>query len=153
MIYVKPSRDKELISNIIKHPVIAETFVDDTPFNINEYEPNISEHLYLLIYKNNTVIGVMICTEINLITLTLHIQILPEHRGKTAFKGAMKCLEWIWSKTRFLKVVAIIPTKYPNVINFTSKCGLEVEGISKDSFQKNNIIYDQVYMGLSRPGI
>ena len=48
------------------------------------------------------------------------------------------------------KIEVTIPSIYQDVLKFIQKQGFKLEGLSKNSYLKNDKLHDQVYLGLER---
>lgn len=134
------------IIRILKHPDIIERISEDG-VDIESWMPDIDQAYYLTDENN---IGLMIYHWINGITLECHVQVLPEHRG-LAHEFGRKALEWAWLNTKATKIVAQIPSIYPDVLRFAYKNGFSFEGTNRLSYLKNGHIFDQFYLGLIKP--
>ena len=96
--------------------------------------------------------GVYMVTALNATTLEIHAHVLPDHRHRSLETG-YAALRWILDNTQHQKVVAEIPTCYPDVIKFTQKFGFVDEGLNRQSIRKKGRLYDQVRLGITRAEI
>lgn len=143
---VSRTLDVTKINNVLKHPAIFDRISEDGVF-FEVWQPDTKQAFYLTDDQN---IGVMVYHWINGITLECHVQVLPEHREK-AFEFGQKAIRWAWMNTEATKIVAQIPSLYPDVLRFAYKHGFSFEGNNKQSYRKNGNIYDQYYLGLIKP--
>jgi RimJ/RimL family protein N-acetyltransferase len=91
----------------------------------------------------------------NSVTLEIHAHVLPEYRKQYSLETGDLVLKWIIEEgpEQYKKVIAQIPTCYPNVINFTLAHGFKKEGINRKSDIIDGILYDQVMLGITREEI
>lgn len=121
---------------------------DDGSPSIDDFEPvPPSDGIYYVTDEDN--IGLVFYHWKNSICLEGHIQVLKEFRH-LALDFGQAALDWAWNNTKAEKIIAVIPTLYPDVIKFTEKFGFEREGELKGSYLKNGVLYNQVYLGISR---
>ena len=135
----------------MSNPVIwNETSEDGQEYE--DFEPDMSEG-WLGVYDGDYLIGVFNLHALNSITLKIHPMILPQYRGRLAYKAARDVLKWVVDYTTFHKVNCEIPEIYPNVIRFAVHCGLVKEGKNRRSFLKGGKIHHQVLLGITREEI
>lgn len=145
---IRETRDIAEIKNVLCDPEIYARISDDFSPSIDSFEPvPPSDYVYYLTDENN--IGLVFLHWHNGTMLEGHIQVLEDHRH-LAHEFAVGVLDWIWNNTQAKKILAVIPEIYPDVIGFTKKMGFEQEGEIKGSYQKNGVLYSQVYLGISR---
>lgn len=134
------------VIRVLKHPDIFERISEDG-MSIKTWMPNLEEAFYLTDDNN---IGIMIYHWINGVTLECHVQVLPEHRGLAHEFGRLS-LSWAWENTKATKIVAQIPSIYPDVVRFAYKNGFTFEGTNRQSYLKHGKLFDQYYLGLIKP--
>lgn len=136
------------IKRIFGDPEIYDRIADDYAPPLEEFEPAPPcEGLYYVTDESN--IGLVFYHWKNGITLEGHIQVLKEFRH-LAMDFGQAALDWAWNNTEAKKIIAVVPTLYPDVIKFVEKFGFEREGETKRSYEKNGVLYNQVYLGISR---
>jgi len=146
---VKPLLDPVVIKAIAEQ-VWDETSEDDVDFET--WEPDLTE-VWLGAYVDSELIGLFNLHAITSVALKIHPMILPEHRGKGAYRAAHSALRWVVENTTFDKVNCEIPDIYPNVIRFAIHCGMVKEGKNRRSFLKIGKIHHQVMLGITRTEI
>lgn len=85
----------------------------------------------------------------NGITYKVHANVLKDKRS-LALDAATKSLEWMFSNTKCLKVLAFVSPIFENVCRFTEKCGFIKEGIVTKSLLRDGVLYDQNVYGLTK---
>lgn len=148
---VKILDDLDQVKNILTHPEIYKTIGGDGKPDVSRYEPPDDPSIFYLggIVDSN-VIGVMVVHLHNLVTAEVHIQVLPYYRKKYSILFGNECLHWLSEYTDLKKLVAQVPTAYPNVLAFAMSNGFTKEGVNRASYQLNGQLFDQVYLGLKR---
>lgn len=143
---ISQTRNTEDINRVLKNPIIFERISEDG-MNIEAWEPDTTDVIYLTDDSNA---GIMIYHWINGITLECHVQVLPEYR-ELAHEFGRLSLKWAWDNTKATKIVAQIPSIYPDVVRFAYKNGFTFEGTNRQSYLKRGKIFDQYYLGLIKP--
>lgn len=145
---ISETKDLDQIYRIFCDPEIYDRIADDGAPSIDDFvavEPG--DSVYYLTDENN--IGLVFYHWKNCVTLEGHIQVLKEHRDQAIEFGG-KCLQWAWENTDAQKIVVTVPEIYPDVVRFVMKFGFQVEGLCEGSYLKNSVLYDQMYLGISR---
>jgi RimJ/RimL family protein N-acetyltransferase len=93
--------------------------------------------------------GVFLLTQNNHVTFECHTALLKTARGKAVDAGKA-ALAWAWANTRAECITTSVPSYNPLALRLALKVGFYVIGINNRSFQKNNIIYDQTLLGISK---
>lgn len=144
----------EAIGAIFTHPDIWVTIAEDncTP---DSFAPDFSTEIYMAVKVDEKIIGFYAFAVKSGFELDIHAQILPEFRKKHALASGEKILKWFYNEApkRFLKLTAQVPFKYPNVKEFSTRLGLQVEGVNRSSYLKEGEIWDQWYLGITREEI
>ena len=55
-----------------------------------------------------------------------HVQVLPKHRKEYGIKFGLDGMKFIWANNTFDKMVASIPSKFPNVRKFAEVMGFKL---------------------------
>lgn len=120
-----------------------------------EYKPNVDDECWVEMLVGDKCIGVYRVHALNSATLQIHAQILPEYRKEYSKATGRRILSWISenAEDNYQKVVAEVPTIYPNVIKFVIANGFKLEGVNRLSYRKDGVLYDQCLMGITRPEI
>jgi RimJ/RimL family protein N-acetyltransferase len=139
---IKRCTDKKLISKILNHPKVYGWISDD--LSEKPYIP--SDSLYL---TNNEKTGIVKIEHMNGVACQIHVATLPELWGK-ASNHIKDVLDWIFTNTRYMKIVAFIPVYNKFTIQLAIKSGMKKEGCIEKSFLKNWILQDQLIYGLTK---
>ncbi len=145
------TQDQSLVLGIIGHPVLRkELFEEDV-----EPQAPIHPSIYYLVAWDekfsdgaveDRVVGVAAFHQVNAITWTPHLVILPEHRGKGT-EVLAKASQWMFENTPCKKLFAAPPIYNVAMIRCFEKCGFFLEGRSPESFLWHGEIYDRILMG------
>lgn len=144
---IKVLTDPHEIGIIVNHHKIMEECREDgdteiiTEFDFNHWA-------YIGVYKTE-LIGLAEVRLDGLSVAEAHFKMLPEHR-RAAHKHAKQIISFLFEKLPINKVHAIVPVIYPHVIRFGIACGMQREGLIRQSFLKNGHYYDQVLLGITR---
>lgn len=137
--------DKELISRVLNHPKVYKWISDDCSPEV--YDPVMCPgRIYL---TDETKSGIVMIDQMNGICCQVHAALLPELWGK-GLEFVKATIRWGFAKTRYMKIIAIIPEFNRLTIRIVKECGFAKEGILKKSFLKNWKMHDQVIFGLTK---
>lgn len=142
--------DYDYIKALITHSNVW-PWVSDDAASIEDFEPSKSMD-HLLIEDNGERIGFFIVHPINGFCLQIHTVIDPKYWGSTV-KYAKEVLIWIFSNTRFLKVITFIPETNTKAKRLAEKAGMIQEGVIKNSFLKNGSLVNQYIFGIEKVSI
>ena len=150
-ISVKRSYDADEIKSVFTHPDIWATIAEDNQ-QPESFLPDAVRDVYMGVYVDGGLIGFYAFKVLNSAELDIHAQILPEHRKKHALASGKAILDWFKNDapSRFVKLTAQVPFKYPNVKNFALAIGFQIEGVNRQSYRKDGVIYDQWHLGVTR---
>lgn len=145
--------DAEIIKSVMLHPDIWETCAEDGQHPAM-FEPETEADCWLNVLRGTSLVGMYNVHAHNSVTLEIHAQILPEYREECAKESSRQVLQWILDNApEYQKVIAQIPTLYPNVKHFTMNAGFQEEGINRLSYMKNGKLYNQWLLGITKPEI
>lgn len=102
---------------------------------------------------HSDIAGVYCLHSLNAWTMQIHAHVLPQFREEYAMATGRAILKWFLEHTEYLKVVAEIPTCFPDVLKFTKKFGFKEEGCNRQSLMKDGELVDQVWLGITRSEI
>ena len=152
-ICIERTFDKSLILSILTDdgiwPLVS---ADDQPAEEFEVDVEMDDFYYLAVIKNELVIGLYVLHPFNSASLEIHANILPQYRKDFAAQSAEKVLQWFDENvsSEFQKLVARIPSLYPNVYHFTLKHGFQSEGYLINAVRKHGELHDLHLLGLQR---
>ncbi len=139
------SESKDDAVRVLMTPSIFETIAED---GMASWEAPAGP-IYLCGYAPELV-GCFVLHKQSAATVECHVQVLPEHRKQWAETFGRAVIDWAWGNTGAQKLVAQIPTIYPNVLRFAERMGFLVEGINAASYLKHGRLVDQWYVGLTK---
>lgn len=142
--------DPEVVKSFLLRPEIVATIAEDGCGD--GFEPDMERNIWLLMKSGDTEVGVYQIERINGITAQIHANVLPEHRKPHSKATGRAALDWVYANLPDIhKIIAVIPTLYPNVRDFTLSFGFVLEGINRQSYLKNGAFHDQWMLGITRP--
>jgi len=143
--------DPGVVKSFLLRPDILATIAEDGG---DDFEPDMERNIWLLMKSGETEVGLYQIERINGITAQIHANVLPEHRKPHSKATGRAALRWVYANLPEIhKVIAVIPTIYPNVRDFTLSFGFALEGVNRQSYLKNGAIHDQWILGITRPEI
>lgn len=152
MIKLKIIEDTSVIKDILFSHCIWDRISEDGQKKEEFSFINRPEYLWFGLYDSDLLIGMFFLHPVNTTTIQLHIHILEQYRKQYAFEAGAKIIDWFVNDCpkSINKLVAEIPVIYPDVYHYTQKFGFQNEGINRESYRKNNQIYSQYRLGLTR---
>lgn len=107
-----------------------------------------NEHCYFIEAKqDDETMGILFFHHRNHIMVDVHVVILKKYRGKLAVEAAKMAFNFMFD-LGYMKIQAYIPWFNKPCYYFAKQCGMRQEGISRKSFMKCGILYNQYIMGL-----
>jgi len=140
-------KDLYLIEDIMKDERVFDDICDDQISfreDIDMTDALNNDNVYILSPNHSCMIMFI---KLNKVTYDCHICSLPEFKGKELVDAGKEALKWMSEHTSCRKFVANIPEYNRKAVMFARMCGFEREGINKNSFMKNDILYDQISLG------
>lgn len=149
------SEDWELIKRIITHPRIYPWLSDDFSPKPEDWTP--IEHpsiWYVLARDAEGVLGGWMLHPENGCCWKIHTAILPEARGERARQAVAELAPWIWDHIPSVeRVNTDVPSFNDAALKFALAAGMKQFGINPKSFKKGGKLFDQILLGISRPGV
>ena len=142
------SYNEKEIKSVITHPDIYPRLINENSPPPEEWHPA-KGRIYLVGYDPNP-FGVISANQKTDIQFIVHFQVIPEFRKTHAVPFAEKGIQWLWDNTDARKLVAEVPDFHQNVIKFATNVGFKVEGVNYKSCLKDGLLYNQIYLGLSK---
>lgn len=142
---IQQTQNKKDIEKIINHPKIYKWLVDD--LSPKEFKISLKDDILYLINGEKT--GLIIVEHLNGITCQIHTVALPSLWGRVD-EFAKEVCQWIFTNTRYLKIITFIPTYNRLAKRLAEKCWMEKEGLIIKSFLKNWRTWDQYVYGLTK---
>lgn len=145
---ISETQDSELIRSIVTLPELWETIAEDG-VSLESWKPDLNEG-WLISSDDKGFVGIYNVHPTNGVTLQIHPMMPKKTRGKRAYDSAQEVLRWIFTTTKYQKVVCEIPVIYRNVKLFAMKAGMKEEGLNRFSYLKNGKIIDQWHLGIAK---
>lgn len=144
------TQDRELISEIVKHPRIWPHISEDS-VSCETWEPLIHDMVYqLAIYDDEGLGGCFILTPESSICWQTHTCILPSHRGEKAIQAARMAVDWMFSQTPCETIITKVPTYNVRAYILAKNAGFYDIGIIKRCWAKNGDVYDMNLLGVTK---
>lgn len=144
------------VERILKTPGLWELISEDEQ-DIRKFsvDASLTDFYYLKVMFDGVCLGLYVLHPFNDITMEIHANMLPEFREKYANASAEKVLEWIavHLPPKKQKIIARIPSVFPNIYHFTLKHGFSDEGLLKNATIKNRELCDVHIVGIERKSI
>lgn len=124
---VERTFDTALVRSVISNPKLRAASYGA---QVEAFDPKTQPEIYYLAcYRGEDVIGLVIFHTFNsLDSCQGHICYLPEYWGTHLFHITTLAMRWIFDNTRFIKIVALIPDRYPLVLKHALHAGMKKEG-------------------------
>lgn len=139
--YLEETRDKELIKSIITEPKLWELEYGQG-MSLEEFKIDDS-FTYLLIKKEDNILGMFQTREITRILMDAHIYLLPEYWGREYSYKALITLFDYFKNTKYNKLITDVPECCSHVISLMNKVGAVLCG-----YIDNGVVYNNRLMGL-----
>ena len=161
MIHFERSTDYALIHRILTHPRIWPFISDDFSPPREQYQPVQHESIwYVVVHDQDSdprgpseLLGLWTFIPQNGVCWDVHTALLPNAWGKRGQTAARMLPEWIWINTSCRRIITTVPSYNRLALHFAIRAGMRVYGVNEASYMKNNKLYDQVCLGISKPGI
>ena len=86
----------------------------------------------------------------NYTTYELHVAILPEYRGSHSIEAGTMAGMWMFNNTCCRKIVTMIPKQNYKAKVLALAVGMQQEGINRQSYMKDGVLYDQYLFGICK---
>ncbi len=140
-----------LVRCIITHPRIWPSASDDfcgEPDNFTPVDnPSI---MYMLVYDDETLMGMWMFVPQNGICFEAHTCLLPQAYGEFAVSAAIRMTAWIWENTPAKRIVTTVPSFNRLALRLAQKAGMTQYGINPASYSKNGKLWGQILLGISK---
>ncbi len=132
---IKETFNVEDIKEVLCHPDIYDSIIDDSCKSSEFFEPPITDdYRYVVGYVKGAPIGVMVYHKYK-DGNECHVQVLPEYRKEYAKQFGQQSLEFRGT----VPLYAEIPSLYVNVLKFALLNNFEVIDIIDDGYIKNGV--------------
>jgi hypothetical protein len=157
MMYIETTSDCKLIASLMMHPDLFDRITDDEGANMTITEivkflsDKLDRTLFLLIKDDvGTIRGFFECGEQEDGSFELHPNMLKIGRGAFAIWAAKRVIKSLFTKTKTPALRGRIPSKYLDVLLFTSALGFKLDYMVEKEYVKDGLEYDMYYMTMSR---
>lgn len=149
MITAQPTEDLTLVRSVITHPQIWDHVSDDYSGQPESFVPA-AQALYLAMYDDSELLGVFLVHPHNTVCWEVHTCLLPNAWGPRARVAAQSAIAWMWQHTAARRLITNVPVTNRLALRFARQSGFTEFGRNPDSFQKDQILHEQVLLGISK---
>lgn len=153
MVIVEPTSDLALIHLVLTDERIFDRLTDDYSPKRDEI-PDGSDPfpgaIYLLCRDEEEVLGLIVGAPFGGVELRLHPCLLPTSGGDRSREAGRQAISYFWFHTRYIRIIGIVPSYNHSSIKFLEDIGMLQFGFDQSSFQKNDKVWDQIYLGISK---
>jgi RimJ/RimL family protein N-acetyltransferase len=143
--------DMNLVRWILTHPSVWSHLVDDFHPSKERYQPcDHPEIWYVLARDGEELLGLLMFVPRSGICSEVHIALLPGHGYRRAREAARGAIRYYFAGTISKRLVAIIPSYNWWSQRAARDVGFVEFGRNAKAYQKNGVLYDEVYLGVSR---
>ena len=144
------THDELMIREVLDNPEISDRITEDG-MTMEDVEIDTKRECWLAVHADGLV-GVFCLLPMSKSSVEIHVHILKECRKEHSVSSLLEVFKFILT-TSYVKVTAIIPVIYQDVIGFAKKMGFTEEGCNRKSYRKNGQLIDQYYFGITRDEI
>jgi N-acetylglutamate synthase-like GNAT family acetyltransferase len=137
-----------MIMDILLDEDIVDAITEDGA-TTEDLLPNVFKERWLVLFADNTVIGVCCLHPKTSVACIAHINILKEYRKKHSKSAGAGILEWVKTNTRYKTITTEVPVIYTNVISFLISFDFIESGKIKNAFMKNDKLIDLIILSRS----
>jgi len=150
LIMLSPTDNMFMVKSILFHDDIWSRFSDGV--KTEDYEPDNNDRTqWLIIYYDQEIAGVIRVFCETTCAIQFHPYMIKPYR-KYVREMTEAFFHWFIDEIprSILKINVMTPDCYKSVINATKKMGFTQEGINRDSYRKDGIVYNQTMSGITR---
>ncbi len=147
----EPSRDWELIKDIVTHPKIYSFVSDDFSPAPEMWQPIQQDAAhYIIVRDGDELLGMWAFYEHCTIVWDVHTCLLPLAWGERGRRAAKEMAEWVWNNTRCIRLITEVPQPNRLALRFARAAGMTEYGFNPDSYMKNGRLYGMYLLGISK---
>jgi hypothetical protein len=150
--YYERTEDVSLIESVLFDNEMFSRISEDGQLMDDLQIPICDLFHWIALYQDDTLLGIGAIHPQNNTSCEVHINILQQHRQHSKNCGWMM-FDYFIKNTNYYKFNTHVPSCYPDVCKFLTNFGFTQQGIDYQSVVKNNILYDQILFGITRPQI
>lgn len=148
------TNDWELVKTIVTHPAVYPAIRDDYSPAPEDWQPVATEICrYYLVWDNEELLGLWVFTAENSVCWDVHTCLLPCSYGERAKQAAKEMAKHIFETTPCVRIITHVPVFNRLALRFALNAGFEPWGKNVKSYMKDGILYDQILLGMSKPGV
>jgi len=149
MITVTRLESPELPEEVVKE--LWDYLKDDAELSKDEYTARLDDNSrWYVSGEDDEVVGVYWLRKLNHVTWEIHTNVRMKFWGTgKALPHAKTALDFIFDESGARKIVATIPETAPHVLAYAKQVGFTEEGRMTGSFLKDDILYDQIHLGIT----
>lgn len=131
-----PTKDTEVIASVLLNPDVYKDIKGDTEFNREDIDrvKDTPDTYFLEVQGREGTLGIVGLHKIDETAHQAHINMLPQYRGGVANAVVSKVEAWVRYNTRINYLVAEIPHKYKNVLQFVINNGYKQYNSDEDNY-------------------
>lgn len=148
MIEISRTYDTDFITLCVTHPKVWDKVSDDGEQNKDLYFPP----MHGVVWLRAEDYGVFALHKVNHVTGEAHTILLPEAHGM-AVEIAKAALKFAFANCDVKRIVTNVPAFNISALNLARRAGFKDIGINSKSFQKNGVLHDQHFLGISTEDI
>ena len=147
------TQNTDLIRSVVCDPQVWAARAHDAAPAPEDWVPNTEPCIWLALLDGEpqTLRGMVLAMPESPLVYDMHIAILPQYwRSRDNVELGKAAIDWIFSHTPALKVVAQVPEDSPPVLRFAQRVGFKREGVNKQSAVRKGRLIDQTYLGIQK---
>jgi RimJ/RimL family protein N-acetyltransferase len=152
MYTIESTEDFELIKELMTDEKLFKASMPDEEFQLLEegyWEPN-PDYDYVVVYKDNSPLGLVRYSRISNITVDAHHQLLSKYWGQDEIKNIDNLfVHYLLEFTGYRKIMVRIPTDCTHTLKAAAKLGYQIEGVLTDAVIWRNRLNHIVIMSKS----
>ena len=139
---------------ILTHPRLYRHLHDDDAPDRETFSPPQAPGLlsYVLVIDEGEPIGVLIVSHHSRYLWELHMAFLPLAWGERAERAGREFIEWVWSKTKCVRLFGNIVRSNRLSLRFAKQAGMMEFAVQPRCFMKHGRLQDIVMVAIQRPG-
>lgn len=155
MAYVfQKTEDIATIKAVLAHPSLYRFLHDDFAPPREEWEPPIHPMVhYYAVRSDRQLIGMFMCNQHSAVEVEIHTAFLPCAWGRHVRSAAKEFQDWIWDHTDIQRIIGKVVSSNVASLNYAESLGFKVFGVDRRSKMYDGELQDQIYYGISRPGV
>ena len=151
MIVQATEKDFGVVHKILSHksiyPYISDDYCPIEPIKDLGLDFLNNEYIKVLMPNEDSV---FVFTPLSMNMYIVHTNVLPKSRGKVAIRAGKEVVRWMFKNTQCTSIISFVPSWNKQTLIYGSLVGLKRIGIIEKSFKKNDIMYDQVIIGIMK---